>query len=475
MVQSMNLIEERTEIMSKQLPVQKNEHVHVQFEDLTHDGAGVAKVDGYPLFVKQALPGEVALVKVIHTKKNFGFGRLIKVEKESIHRVEAPCPVFNRCGGCQLQHLSYEGQLQYKQKQVQEVMARIGGLNDLAVHPTLGMEDPWRYRNKSQVPIGEQSGKIVAGFYAERSHDIVDTDECLIQSEDADRAMNLVKKMAEEYGLRGYDGKTHKGQLRHVVIRHAAATDQLMIVLVTKNESIPNKKHLIKRLRDTFPNLASIVHNVNPKRTNVIFGEKTTTLWGEDVIYDEISGIRFAISPRSFYQVNPVQTKVLYEKALEYADLKGKENVIDAYCGIGTISLFLAKQAKHVYGVEIVPEAVDDARQNARLNGIENADFYVGEAEKVMPWWRAQGIEADVIVVDPPRKGCDESLLDTMTEMEPEKIVYVSCNPATLARDLKYLKEKGYESKEVQPVDMFPQTTHVECVTWLEKVPREVT
>lgn len=455
--------------MSKKIPVQKNEEIHVTFEDLTHDGAGVAKVDGYPIFVKQALPGETAKIKVINTKKNFGFGRLVHIDKESTVRVTPPCPVFTRCGGCQIQHLSYQGQLAYKQKLVQETMARIGGLTDIQVHETIGMEDPWRYRNKSQIPFSEQRGEIVAGFYAERSHQIVDTDTCLIQSSDADTAMNLVKKLAADYGIRAYDDMTHKGQLRHVVIRHAKTTDQLMVVLVTKNDSFPNKKHLIRELKDAFPNLASIAHNVNPKRTNVIFGDTTTILWGEDVIYDEIDGIRFAISPRSFYQVNPDQTKVLYEKALDYAQLTGKENVIDAYCGIGTISLFLAKQAKQVYGVEVVPEAVTDAKENAKLNHIDNAEFYVGEAEKIMPWWKAQGIEADVIVVDPPRKGCDESLLTTMVEMQPERIVYVSCNPATLARDLKILAEKGYEAKEVQPVDMFPQTTHVECVVWLEK------
>ncbi|WP_147804001.1 23S rRNA (uracil(1939)-C(5))-methyltransferase RlmD [Alkalicoccus halolimnae] len=455
--------------MSRQIPVQKNDYVRVTFEDLTHDGAGVAKVDGYPLFVKRALPGETGLIKVIHTKKNFGFGRLTEIIKESKERTEPPCSIFNQCGGCQLQHLSYNGQLAYKQKQVQETMVRIGGLGNLTVHPTLGMEEPWRYRNKSQVPVSEQNGKIAAGFYAERSHTIVDMEECLIQHEDADRAVRFVKQLAAEYGIRGYDDKTHKGQLRHVVIRHAQTTDQLMIVLITKDKTLPNKKHIIRRMKEEFPNLVSLVHNVNPKRTNVIFGDQTEIMWGEGVIYDEIDNIRFAISPRSFYQINPLQTRVLYEKALEFARLTGKENVIDAYCGIGTISLFLARRAKHVYGVEVVPEAVTDAKENAKLNHIENAEFYVGEAENIMPWWRAQGMNADVIVVDPPRKGCDEKLLQSIAEMTPERIVYVSCNPATLARDLKYLEEKGYEAKEVQPVDMFPHTTHVECVTWLEK------
>ncbi|NJP38370.1 23S rRNA (uracil(1939)-C(5))-methyltransferase RlmD [Alkalicoccus luteus] len=453
--------------MKQQAPVKKNEQYRVLVEDLTHDGAGVAKIDGFPVFIKGALLREEADIKIVQTKKNFAFGRLLTLHETSENRTDPPCPVFQRCGGCQLQHLTYSGQLAYKQNVVKEALARIGGLTDVPVHETLGMTDPWRYRNKSQIPIGEQKGKIVSGFYAERSKDIVDTDECLIQHSDADRAMNLVKAAASELGIRAYDPQKHKGQLRHVVIRHAKTTDELMIVLITKDKGLPNKKQLAEKLCETFPNLKSIMHNVNPKRTNVIFGEETNIVWGESVIYDEINGVRFAISARSFYQVNPEQTDVLYGKALEYAALTGTETVMDAYCGIGTISLFLAGRARRVYGVEIVPDAVDDAKRNAEINHIENADFFVGEAESIMPWWQAQGIRADVIVVDPPRKGCDESLLTTMAKLAPERIVYVSCNPATLARDLSILAEKGYETKEVQPVDMFPHTTHVECVALL--------
>ncbi|SDX97946.1 23S rRNA (uracil1939-C5)-methyltransferase [Evansella caseinilytica] len=455
---------------TENVPVKKNDMIDIMFEDLTHDGAGVGKIAGFPVFVQRALPGETGTVKITKVKKNYAFGRLLELTKESPDRVEAPCPIFKQCGGCQLQHLSYDGQLKHKQKHVRDVLARIGGLQEVTVHPTLGMNDPWRYRNKAQVPIGEEEGGLIAGFYAERTHRIIDMNECAIQHEENDRVVQLVKKIAKNYGIGGYDDKTHKGTLRHVVTRYGYQTGELMVVLVTKGKELPNKKNLVQDIRAQLPNVKSIVQNINPKRTNVIFGEKTEVLWGEEVIHDYIGDIQFAISARSFYQVNPVQTEVLYNKALEYAGLTGKETVIDAYCGIGTISLFLAQKAMRVYGVEIVPEAISDAKKNARLNGIGNVEFAVGEAEKVIPWWHAQGIRADVIVVDPPRKGCDEALLETIVSMKPERVVYVSCNPATLARDLKYLTAHGFEAKEVQPVDMFPHTGHVECVVLMSRM-----
>ncbi|WP_026691200.1 23S rRNA (uracil(1939)-C(5))-methyltransferase RlmD [Alteribacter aurantiacus] len=457
--------------MSKQAtPVKKNDTMQLSFEDLTHDGAGVAKLDGYPIFVPRALPGEEGQVKIVKVKKNFAIGRLVELTDESENREEPPCPIFKRCGGCQLQHLSYEGQLEYKQKHVKDVLARIGGLPDVPVHATLGMADPWRYRNKAQVPVGERGGHIVAGFYAERSHEIVDMPNCVIQHEENDKVVQLVKKLAVKYGIRGYDEEKHRGTLRHIVTRHGKNSGELMVVLVTRGKELPNKKNLVQDIREELPNVTSIVQNINPKRTNVIFGEKTEVLWGEEVIYDTIGDIRFAISARSFYQVNPTQTKVLYDQALAYANLSGNETVIDAYCGIGTISLFLAQKAKKVLGVEIVPEAITDAKKNAEINGFTNTEFVVGEAEKVMPWWYAQGVRPEVIVVDPPRKGCDEALLEAIINMKPKRVVYVSCNPATLARDLKYLSEHGYEAKEVQPVDMFPQTTHCEAVAKIELV-----
>ena len=453
-----------------QPPVQKNEYYHVTFEDLTHDGAGVAKIDGYPIFVSGALPEEEANIKVIKVKKGYAIGRLIETYKESPYRVNAPCPIYKQCGGCQLQHLSYEGQLVAKRKQVKDVLERIGGLKDVPVHPVLGMSEPWRYRNKAQVPIGEREGGLVAGFYQQRSHEIIEMKECLIQQEKNDEVVQTVKAICGKYGVRAYDEPRHKGVLRHIMARYGLVTGEVMVVLVTKTADIPNKKQIIAEIVEQVPNVKSIVQNVNSKKTNVIFGDETNVLWGEEYIYDSIGDIKFAISARSFYQVNPEQTKVLYGKALEYAELSGEENVIDAYCGIGTISLFLAQKAKKVYGVEIVPEAIEDANRNAKLNEIDNVEFAVGEAEVVIPNWYKQGITADTLVVDPPRKGCDEALLQTIIEMKPKRVVYVSCNPATLARDLKVLESGGYKTIEVQPVDMFPQTTHCEAVAKIELV-----
>ncbi|VEF49141.1 23S rRNA (uracil-5-)-methyltransferase RumA [Bacillus freudenreichii] len=454
--------------MSKQqVPIKKNDEIDVIFEDLTHDGKGVAKVDGYPLFVANALPGEKAKIKVTKMNKGYGFGRLIDIYEKSEFRIEPACPIYGECGGCQLQHISYEGQLQAKEKQVRDVLERIGKLENVKVHPVLGMENPWHYRNKAQVPIGEHEGGLVGGFYKQRSHEIVDMEACLIQQEVNDEVLQKVKAICSEFGLRAYNEKTHKGTLRHIMVRTGKVTGEIMVVLITRTPDIPNRRKLVERIVDEVPGIKSVVQNVNTKRTNVIFGDQTNVLRGEEVIYDYIGDVKFAISARSFYQVNPEQTKVLYDKALEYAGLSGEETVIDAYCGIGTISLFLAQRAKKVYGVEIVPEAIEDAERNAELNDIDNVEFAVGEAEKVIPRWYEQGVQADVLVVDPPRKGCDETLLNTIIEMKPKKVVYVSCNPATLARDLRILEDGGYETVQVQPVDMFAHSVHIESVAEL--------
>ena len=453
--------------MSKILPVQKNEYIEVIFEDLTHDGAGVAKVEGYPLFVPNGLPGEKAKIKVIKVNKGYGFGRLMEITEASPYRVEPECPIYKECGGCQLQHMSYEGQLRAKEKQVSDVLQRIGKLENVKVHPVIGMENPWRYRNKAQVPIGENEGGLIGGFYQQRSHQIIDMKACIIQQERNDEVVKKVKEICNINGVRAYNEQKHKGELRHIMARYGLKSGEVMVVLVTRTNELTGKKKIIEEIAKRIPGVKSIVQNINSKRTNVIFGDDTKVLWGEEVIYDSIGDIKFAISARSFYQVNPEQTKVLYDKALEYADLTGEENVIDAYCGIGTISLFLAQKARKVYGVEIVPEAIEDAKKNAELNGISNVEFAVGEAETVIPEWYENGVVADVLVVDPPRKGCDDKLLQTIINMKPKKVVYVSCNPATLARDLRVLEDGGYQTVEVQPVDMFPQTMHVECVAQL--------
>lgn len=455
--------------MTEQIPVQKNEEIELAIDDLSHEALGVGRYQGYTLFVKDALPGEVIKAKVLKTKKSYGYAKRLELLQTSPERVTPSCPLYAKCGGCQLQHMTYEAQLQFKEKLVRANLERIGGLelSDVQFYPIKGMAAPWRYRNKSQVPIGEREGGLIGGFYRERSHQIIDMEECLIQHEQLDQVVQVVKSIGTRLGISAYDEVQHMGFLRHVVAKYGFNTDQLMIVLVTNGEKFPAQERLIVALRERFPNLKSIVQNINTKRTNVIFGEKSKVLWGEPYIYDTIGSIRFAISARSFFQVNPVQTKVLYETAVQFADLRGDETVIDAYCGIGTISLFFAQQAKEVLGVEVVEEAVEDAGRNARLNGLTNVRFEAGKAEEVLPRWKKEGIKADVIVVDPPRKGCDEALLSTILEMKPSKVIYVSCNPATLARDLKLLTEGGYHLQKVQPVDMFPHTAHVETVVSL--------
>jgi 23S rRNA (uracil1939-C5)-methyltransferase len=471
-------------------PVNKNDEVTLDIVGLTQDGEGVGRVDGFALFVQGALPGERVRAKVLKVKKQYGYAKMLELLEASPDRAEAPCPIYRQCGGCQLQHMEYRAQLEWKRQHVIDSLTRIGKLRvagggsgagdggadgGVVVHPTIGMIDPWRYRNKAQVPIGMAradlddgaAGSLIGGFYARGSHRIIDMDACVIQHERNDEAVRVVKAIGTRLGIRAYDETTGRGLLRHVVVRTGFATGETMVCLVTNGTRIPRADELVDGIRRALPDVRSIVQNVNTRNTNVIFGDETRVLWGSDVIYDELDGLRFAISARSFFQVNPAQTVALYRKAVEYAGLSGRETVIDAYCGIGTISLFLARRAGKVYGVESVPEAVEDARRNAALNGIDNASFEVGLAEEVIPRWREEGVAADVIVVDPPRKGCDAKLLDTIVRMRPKRVVYVSCNPATLARDLAVLEAGGFRAVEAQPVDMFPHTGHVECVAKL--------
>ncbi|OCT16916.1 23S rRNA (uracil-5-)-methyltransferase RumA [Paenibacillus pectinilyticus] len=462
------------------LPVQIGQQYEAEIFGISHDGEGVGRVNGFTLFVAGALPGERALVKVGHLKKQYGYASLVELIEKSADRIAPDCAIYDECGGCQLQHLSYEAQLGVKRQQVVDNLQRIGKLQvagepgqdqdqgqGIVVHPTLGMTDPWRYRNKAQVPFGEERGGLIGGFYAQGSHRIIDMEACLIQHEANDEVVARVKEIGSRLGIRAYSEETGTGLLRHVVVKVGFRTGEVMVVLVTNGAQIPRVEEWVAGIREALPAVKSICHNINVRQTNVIFGDETHVLWGSEVIYDYIGEVKFAISARSFFQVNPVQTEVLYGKALEYAALTGDEVVVDAYCGIGTISLFLAQRAGQVYGVEIVEEAISDARKNAELNGMTNVHFEAGPAEVVLPEWTRQGVRPDVIVVDPPRKGCDPALLATILELRPRRVVYVSCSASTLARDLRVLVDGGYGVAEVTPVDMFPWTTHVECCSLL--------
>ncbi|MGN0291871.1 MAG: 23S rRNA (uracil(1939)-C(5))-methyltransferase RlmD, partial [Lachnospiraceae bacterium] len=442
--------------------MKKNDILTLKIEDMGVDGEGIGKVDNIPLFVKDALIGDVVSVKVMKMKKNYGYARLLEILEPSKDRVTPRCEFHRTCGGCQIQALSYAKQLEFKERKVRNNLMRIGGFSkevlDEVMEPIIGMDEPYHYRNKAQFPVGkDKDGNIITGFYAGRTHTIIPNRNCLLGMPQNEKILDIVIGFMEKYGVEPYDEKTGKGVVRHVLTRYGHTTKEWMVCLVINSEELPHAKELVEELRK-LEGMKSISVNINRKNTNVILGEKVKTLWGEDYITDYIhlrtgedwkvegEGIAYQISPQSFYQVNPVQTEKLYSTALEYAGLTGKENVWDLYCGIGTISLFLAQRAKLVSGVEIVPQAIEDAKRNAKINGMTNTRFYVGKAEEVLPQhYRSTGEKADVIVVDPPRKGCDEKCLETIVQMEPERVVYVSCDSATLARDLKYLGENGYE------------------------------
>ena len=466
--------------------MQKNELVKVKIEDIGVGGEGIGKVDGYTLFIKDAIIGDVVEAKVMKAKKNYGYARLMNVLTPSEDRVEeVVCPMARKCGGCQIQEMKYPAQLAFKESKVRGNLERIGEvpgeLLDQIMHPVVGMDgegmQPFRYRNKAQFPIGtDKDGRVTAGFYAGRTHSIIGNTDCVLGVEVNEEILNCILDFMEEFEIPAYDEVKHKGLVRHVLLRYGFKTDEIMVCLVINGKTIPHCHDLVGRLRQ-IPGMTSITLSSNTAKTNVIMGDTIRLLWGQEFITDYIGEIKYQISPLSFYQVNPVQTEKLYGLALDYAGLTGNETVWDLYCGIGTISLFLAKKAKQVYGVEIVPQAIDDARNNAKINDITNAEFYVGKAEEVLPEYykeyekthNGETAHADVIVVDPPRKGCEESLLQTIVDMQPEKVVYVSCDSATLARDVKFLRAKGYELKDVTPVDQFPHTVHVETVVLLSQ------
>jgi len=456
--------------MENLLPLKIGKLYDVTIEDLSHDGLGIARVDGFLVFVVDALPKERVIVRLSQVKKNYAHGMAVERLKKSDVRIDAPCELFADCGGCQIQHMRYDAQLAFKRNIVIRNMEKFAKITNPPVLDVLGMAEPWRYRNKTQVPFGwSLAGGVVAGFYKSRSHEIIDMPTCLVQTEVADAIIAEVKKLVAELGISPYDEVKNEGVLRHVVIRKGFKTGEIMVIFITKTPYLPQEKALYQPLLEKFPAIKSIVHNINPKVTNVIFGDVTKTIYGADYITDTLDGLGFLISARSFYQVNPLQTEVLYKTAVDYAEIGMDDIVFDAYCGIGTITLFLARKAKLVYGVEIVADAIADARKNAEINGISNAIFETGKSEIVIPRLINDGIIPDVIVVDPPRKGCDKALLDAIISAKPKRVVYVSCDSATLARDVQILELGGYKLEKVQPVDMFCQTSHVECVALMSR------
>ena len=450
-------------------PVKVGETHTFDIAGLGHNGEGVGRKDDFTIFVSGGLPGERVTARIQIVKKQYAVAELQEIVTAAAERTLPPCPVYQACGGCQLQHLSYSGQLAAKRQQVIDAVARIAHMTDILVRPVLGALDPWHYRNKMQFPVGRENGAAIVGCYAAGTHDIIDTCQCLIQHQMNNRLAAAVKELMDELRISAYDETTGQGVLRHVLGRVGTATGEMMAVLVTATDDLPCQDQLINGLRKRVPELISVCQNINSRRTNVVMGERTHLLWGQETISDRLGDFVFRISPRSFFQVNTDQAKVLYDKALEYAGLTGRETVIDAYCGTGTISLFLARQAARVYGIEIVEPAIRDATINARNNNIDNAEFIVGDAVNVMPDLYRRGVRPDVVVVDPPRAGCDVKVLQTFAQMEPRRIVYISCNPASLARDLAVLDELGYAAQEIQPVDMFPYTHHVESVCLIER------
>ncbi len=450
------------------IPVRKGQTYELHINRLGTSGEAVGRHENLTIFVPHALPGETVSAVIEDVKSSYARGRIKQILHESVDRVAPLCALYEECGGCQLQHLSYEAQLRAKRAQVVDALTHIGKLPQIPVRETLRAEEPWNYRNKMQFPIGRNSGQIVIGCFAQGSHTIINTENCHIQRAENNDLANAAREIAEQLHIPVYNEDTHKGVLRHIVGR-VGRSNNLMAVIVTATKQLPCAKNFVRMLRERLPNLVSVHQNIQTYRNNVIMGRDTQLLWGRPTIIDSLGRLNFHISPRSFFQVNTRQAERLYEQALSYADLHGTETVIDAYCGTGTITLFLAQKARKVYGIEIVQPAILDAQKNARDNHVKNAEFIVGDATAVMPALYKQGIRPNVVVVDPPRAGCTETVLRTFANMKPQRIVYVSCNPATLARDLAILKELGYLAQEVQPVDLFPQTSHVETVVLLTK------
>lgn len=448
----------------------KNDIVEVEIVDLTHEGAGVAKVDGFVFFVDNALPGEVIKMRVLKLKKNIGFGKVEEYVTLSPNRNQDIDATYLRSGIADFGHMTYEEQLKFKRKQVVDNLYKTASISDVEVAETLGMETPYAYRNKAQVPVRRVKGQLETGFYRKNSHDLIPIEDFLIQDKEIDKLIVFVRDLLRRYDLKPYDEKEQTGLIRHLVVRRGHYSGQMMLVFVTTRPKIFRIDQIIAKITEAFPNVVSIIQNINDKNTNAIFGKEFRTLYGQDTITDSMLGNDFEISAQSFYQVNTEMAEKLYQTAIDFSDLNSDSIVIDAYSGIGTIGLSFAKQVKEVYGVEVIETAVEDAKKNAERNGITNAHYVADSAENAMAKWSKDGIKPDVIIVDPPRKGLTESFIKASVAMQPEKITYVSCNPATMARDIKLYQELGYELKKVQPVDLFPQTHHVETVALLSKL-----
>lgn len=453
----------------KNIPVKKNNTYKVEVTDLSHQGLGVAHIDGYPLFIENALPGEELIIQISHVGKRMGHGEPLEIIKKSPYRVEELEDVHFQSGTMPLQHLEYEQQLKFKQQQVKRLLSKVGGLDDVPVFETIGMDHPYGYRNKAQIPVREIEGKLTTGFYEKRTHNLIPIEDFVIQHPEIDQAIAMVRDILRKYNVTAYDEKNHTGDIRHIIVRRGHFTGELMIVLVTNSFGLPHAQEIVADIQKEIPQVVSIIQNINSEKTNVILGKQAMVLFGQDYYVDQLMGHTFKISHQSFYQVNSEQTEKLYSVAVDYAQLTGDEIVVDAYSGIGTMTLSLAEKAKQVYGVEIVPQAIQNATTNAKDNKIENVIFEVADAGKWLVKKAKAGLKVDVIVVDPPRKGLALEFIDSVLEMQPERMVYVSCNPNTLARDLKLLSEGGYAVEKVQPVDMFPQTYHVECVALLSR------
>ncbi len=451
-------------------PVKKNNNYNITIQDVGDEGEGIGKIEGFTVFVEGGVVGDELEIRIVKEKKSYAYGKIINIIKPSEYRVTPKCEKANVCGGCNLQHYTYEAQLEYKTKKVKDAIERIGNQKDVQVNDIIGMENPYHYRNKAQYPVAKgKDDEVMMGFFKPRTHHVINIENCFIQDEIHQQVIEKIRTYIKENDVLPYNEINHTGLIRHVLVRNGFTTKEIMVCIIINGKKIPNQSGLISLLTE-IENVTSISLNYNKSRTNVILGNKTEVIWGNPYITDYIGEIKFKISPQSFFQVNPRQTVKLYNKVMEYADLTGEETVIDTYCGIGSISLFLAKKAKKVYGIEVVEEAVEDAIENAALNHIENAEFVLGRAEeKIKDLIIEKNITPDVVVIDPPRRGCDKEFIDMLNEVLPNKIIYVSCNPATLARDLSLLCEENYKVKAVQPVDMFAQVNHVETIVLLQR------